>query len=418
MNTNEKNLTGVKGFLNKEFLKRKTEIEPENFDFKFFMQEYYKCWDTRGIYTDLINELEKEIGSPENKDGKITNIGRWLAYKTSDVIYYEDKKKKNESINKFVYFDCDNSNDTCALTKEIYYYLWGWKKYKGKSNFGDSLVWGKDSAMGGDTMNSFATTMIQYFKMLFLDPNINSVMECKNLYDENKEDFIDSFKNSFKSIIEFEKFAKYVSCIGNFVLVPAGFNGYRGTHSCLKDYWDLSLDYLLYAKRSWLECEEKSVKRNKGFKQYINTFFLWDYVESTKDNYEVKDLFPSHKEKLGGTRPLSNEKIYPIEREEYSKFFNNVNKCIRRRGQFMVEMLRIATSDEEGKRDDTEYPEWKEWNVTEIYKKIMKEVFLADTAYPGYKEVVEKIEKTVAGYAYVQDILEELQGKLEINSDK
>lgn len=131
-------------------------------------------------------------------------------------------------------------------------------------------------------MNSFATTLLQYVKAG--GRGVRSVKECRKEYEKG------NFKKEFENA-GLEDFAKYVSCIGNFVLVPAGFNGYRGTHRYLKDYWDLSLDHLAYVKRSWLQHEDKGTTRNDGFPEYINTFFLWDYVD---ENYEVKPLFGSH----------------------------------------------------------------------------------------------------------------------------
>lgn len=136
MGNNEK-ISKLRSFLKEENEKYGTGLE--NYDFKFLMQEYYEYWNKDGKrYEGLIEDIKREIGSLNTENENRTNIGRWLAYKTLDDAY---AKEKNIS---FSYFDCDNSNDTCELTKEIYDTLWGWKKYNEKStDYGDSLVWEK-----------------------------------------------------------------------------------------------------------------------------------------------------------------------------------------------------------------------------------------------------------------------------------
>lgn len=76
------------------------------------------------------------------------------------------------------------------------------------------------------------------------------------------------------------------------------------------------------------------------------------------------------------------------------KWLNNVTQAIRNRGIFMSAMLRIATIDKkydiaELDKDDKIYDGWK---VSNIYKKLMVEVFTLSEAFEGYEEVFTRIK--------------------------
>lgn len=370
-----------------DFLKEETT---EEYDFKLKMKDYYEEYnkpvennDSKKIHDDLLKDIKEQINNEDNF------VSRWFAYKTLE---------KEINGKKYRLFDCDNSNDTCELTKSIYYCLWGWEKEKGARNYwGKLLILPKEkngviNVFGGDTMNSLGTTMIRYMKSVCEElgeggKKIKSVKACKGKW----ESVIDEHKTS-----ELNNFAKNTSCIGNFVLVPYGFNGYRGKHPYIKDYWDLSLDYLAYeGKSAWLSIcndsiEQKVARENKAFVKYINMFFLWDYV---KEKYEVRPLFGSHKEKIGA-KPLSSTDVYPKDEEEFRKYFENVNNYIKRRGLFMAAMLKIAVKYDERKeqlgQDGNDI-----WHVSDIYKYIVEKVFLTDKTYLGYKEVIETIKETI-----------------------
>lgn len=312
--------------------------------------------------------------TPEEYDFKLmqgyngkSSVDKWFAYKT-----LKDG------------FDCD----TCELAKAIYHCLWGWEMESGNS-FRRSPLFQKNlgEGAGGDTMNSLGTTMEKYM-------NKRGVKQCKVQWEKEEA-------GKKAEEIGLENFAKYTSCIGNFVLVPARFNGHRGIHPYIKDYWDLSLDYLAYEEKSaWLSMykepmNQKNAGDNKAFVKYINMFFLWDYVEK---DYEVRPLFASHKDILG-RRPLSRENLFPKiegDKNEFQEFFNNVNMYIKRRGIFMAAMLKIAIefrNAETGLPDNKE--DWSGWDVSVIYKYIVEKVFLADKTYSGYKEIFKAIEGAI-----------------------
>lgn len=349
--------------------------KPEEYDFKQEMKEYYQKYNEKYKHKKILEEIDKKI------DGEKNSVSRWFAYKTLEK---EINKKKYKE------FDCDNSNDTCELTKAIYYCLWGWKKGS-KNNFGKLLTLSEDNIndeFGGDTMNSLGTTLVKYMKE-------KSVKDCKKQWDKE-----------MKRIEEnplFYDFAKYTSCIGNFVLVPAGFNKHRGLHLCIKDFWDLSLDYLAYTeKNQWLPIgkdpiEQEHAGDNRAFVKYINMFFLWDYVN---EKYEVRPLVDCHKERLG-CKPLSPDPgtIFPEDEDGYQKYFENVNEYIRRRGIFMAAMLKIAVKfkDVEIRESNAneKWSAWVGWEVSDVYKYIVKNVFLTNELYADYKAVIKKIISVV-----------------------
>ena len=139
------------------------------------------------------------------------------------------------------------------------------------------------------------------------------------------------------------KYAELTGCLGNFVLVPKGFNGYRGLAGTIKDYWDLSLHELRCDRsgQGWLD------QVDMPFNKYINLFFLWDYVSGKKNGgYRVRPLFKSHeailmREKMVLPRKADGEGAS----DDFSEFTKNANRCILRRGAFMSTMLRISVED-------------------------------------------------------------------------
>lgn len=285
----------------KDFLKD----HPEQFDFKRLMFDYYEHYKRNHTgdakYTELL-EASKKIG--EEKNG----IKRWHYYRTLEKECYDQKEPK------FYLFDCDSWNGTCDLTTEIYTVLWRdapWPADMSKDRF------------GGDTMNSFAIT----FNALASERDT-----CSSYVQ---------YENSPGKFDVLEEYAKRTGCIGNFVLVPKDYNRDRGLSKLLCDYWDLSLDNLRRNRdaRDWLDGVDMT------FYEYVNAFFLWDYVDNT---YHVRPLFPSHETLLKPAHELVLPRKYEQTAiDEFSIFTNNVNTRILRRGLFMVAMLKIADNNKD-----------------------------------------------------------------------
>ena len=339
---------------------------------------------------------------------------------------------KYKGLPKFCDFDCDGTVRKNYLKqgyyswfpREIYRTLWNFQdlcrvkdvefKFYTIRQFGYSC-YTDDMQMGPDTMNSFWITFSAYLISNYGDTyrwnNFKNTVFFKKGENGKQRDRADGIKELIEAdenYIRSEKikeFAEWTHTVGNLILVPAGYNGYRGTHPCIKDYFDLSLDNLLYVRDGKRYLGEDSEIRRQNFIRYINTFFLWDYVD---ENYEVLPLCESHEMQMAAQRKtgvLEAKGVLP-EKEEIDDLCSNIDDRIRRRGLFVVAMLRIAMGiDSDGKDAGLVYnyhgkyrDEWSDWKVSGIYKKIMEEVFLKEQIYEdGYSEIINVIRKKNAG---------------------
>lgn len=319
---NETNLTEIGVFLKKP--------EPEKFDFKDLMREYYEHYAYLHEGDDAYSALLDSLKGMENNSPFI----KWYKYRTLD-------KALDTRIRRF---DCDNWNDTCELTKQIYESLWGWEKEKG-SSFGTAKGF-YSIVLGGDSMNSVATTLRTYFE--------NAV----------KKDCINALAKMFSN---FGNYMRATGCVGNFVLVPANYNRLRGLDNCIHDYWDLSLYDLKQT------AGQKGRLATGGFNKYINFFFLWDYVNPY---YNIKSLFctPENFTSNKAAEIKSNNRVLSdIEINELENFWDNCVWAIERRGIFMTAMLQLQKDNKQ------------------VYEKIRNEVFLSGNCYCGYSQVIDMI---------------------------
>lgn len=254
-------------------------------------------------------------------------------------------------------FDCDGtvSGDYYKqgyyswFMREIYRILWNWQDLCGTDEefknmpikrFAKSCYENID--MGPDTMNSFWTTFCAYlvsflgdtyqwnkFKNTFLfkdgenEGQRERALRLKHDIENQSEERINN-----ENIITF---AQLTHTMGNMVLVPAGYNSYRGTKNYLKDYFDLSLDNLLYSWDYNNYLGKEDAKRRWKFKKYVNVFFLWDYVDNA---YNVSPLCNSHREKMQ-KRTLNHTFVLP-EKNEIDHLCSEVNQRIKRRCLFIL----------------------------------------------------------------------------------
>lgn len=248
---------------------------------------------------------------------------------------YESGKFNNDSValwfeyrNDNLPWDCDgsgrNSNVTCKLARNLYKILWLWEsekdgRYKNAGYF-------ENKEMGPESMNSYfkvLTQMIDIIKPEGKKQYFQTIARKK--WWSNADTKNEGFFNLVKEVLEHDEigtllieYAKLTHTIGNFVLVPSGFN--TGRVSKTDDYWDLSL--------MLLESEEKWMLK-KLLPKYINTFFLWDYVDGEG---KITPFFATH----------SFAKKQPSTIYEALELLQKITKAITRRGYFMVAMLKIA----------------------------------------------------------------------------
>ena len=101
-----------------------------------------------------------------------------------------------------------------------------------------------------------------------------------------------------------------------------------------------------------------------------------------------------------------NESRYKITKENVGIYIKNAKAAISRRSIFMTAMLMLAVEFREEKVDGYQ-DRWPDWKVSNIYKKIVEEVFLANKVYKDSSSVIEKIKEILQGgqYEAVLDIL-------------
>lgn len=326
--------------------------QPWEYDFKFQFNMKLLC----EFIEQKVKRFKQEKISQVNNLTCESAVQRFLRYKSqppNDV------------------FDCDGSGIgdqayLCWLTRTIYRTLWGWEDLADGTDGSEPIMvkryglscFSDRRSMGPETINSFQTTFTEYQKM-------------------EKPDFVNT-----RPLIE--QFARTTHCIGNFILTFQGYNQYVG-----KDYWDIKL-------------REQYLIRHPGlFFQYINTFFLWDYVQP---NGDIKSLFAesfhtctplklletdSHSKYLRGE---AVDSILPTS-SEIRPYLENVNWAIRRRGIFMVAMLELEQKI-----------------GAQIYDKLRSSVFAqADAVYNGYDAVFEAVK----AYLEAESLCTAVQGMLE-----
>lgn len=277
-------------------------------------------------------EYNFEFECEDEEYKQLEPVERYFAYKITpgNTVYekvndYIDKHRRYLKI-----YDADGSGKCFySLVHDIYNKLWGWER--SNETFGnikgDIQDWDSEAFWGCDTMNSVQTILNSFAQQLL--ESISGLPELKGKFSFNYilECWLSNqnFKNCLNREQKFKNFLNAYHTLGNFVLVPAGFNGQRGTslkygERKIDDYWDLSLEYLKGNGYGDFKSED--------FNKYINYFFLWDYV---KKDYSVKPLSPKD----------------PININKMKKFFETATDRIYRRGKFMTAMLIIQSEGEE-----------------------------------------------------------------------
>lgn len=234
-------------------------------------------------------------------------------------------------------FDPDNSTGKCDFTKDIYSQLWGFTYEYGY--FGEIYYFqevdGKKILFGGDCLNSLQTSIFSASKI--------GKVTCLKKMAENEENFLKEMNNS-----PIASMFSVSHAPGNFGLVPAYFNGFRGMNKKIKDYFPQSLKYLTldnvkFSTTERLEAYTRNSKFKDGraknyfqdyssnmFKKYINTMFLWDLI-AYRNNHELYVVDYSGKEIID-TNSAYYEKCL-------ADWACGAKRFIRRRGIFMAVML-------------------------------------------------------------------------------
>lgn len=334
-------------------------------------------------------------------DFQSSNRNRQTINKLLDVV---EKYKSNDAVKRFNNYhsksnkskvDLDDSNGKCPYTRAIYNILWGRNKNdevtifnrNGYSNFRTLKIFDKNSLFGGDTANSVKTLL-------------NSELKTKG-------------ETSLSSVFNPEKFEVFPLLsdyhrIGNFVLVPAYFNSWRGCDKNIEDYFDKSL---LYLQKKGFDSLSRLISKNRRYKdkeklkhkvdnlydnfapddftRYINTMFLWDYVtpDEGNKNYRVNSLRKGDWRK-GNFPPCCEDDHLTVKltKEEFAATINNIRAAISRRSLFVALMLNIALDC-----PHTEKAPDRNWEASDFYQILMKDLFMTNHIYSGWSEIFDKI---------------------------
>lgn len=156
----------------------------------------------------------------------------------------DSTNENNNSIYKYFRYKLDSSSsdcDKCQLAYDIYNRLWNWP-LEGSCNYRLVDLNNSKVLLGADTINSFWTTykiVLQIFYKDYIDDFHKQKENCraqgKVLYEwlkDNKQ--IEAVKEKINQQCEFKiydelcKFAELTHSIGNFTLIPVGFNAVKG----------------------------------------------------------------------------------------------------------------------------------------------------------------------------------------------
>ena len=304
---------------------------------KLFENEKYP-WEY-----DFKNENTNEVYQKESETMKNDVLYKFALYK-NDKMFDTDgtllsPKKKNK----------DNEIFTCQLAREVYRKLFEFKDKIEEANVSRYANCVLGEGYGPDTINTF---MDVGEKLLFSE--FKEKLDDNDPFKKNRsfsKDFLIHTVLEKKLGIggkEKDKILKYlnsITTIGNYCLVPAYFNPFRGTK--FKDYFDLSLVNLKCKKNSdaW-NCKGNIIDwQSEHFNNFINEFFLWDYVKFTNNTYDVKDMFDkSYKSEISKsiTKDVRNNSI---DENTMLTFIDNAVWSIKRRGFFMTLLLEICLAD-------------------------------------------------------------------------
>lgn len=220
----------------------------------------------------------------------------------------EEVKHEKNPVKKFLKykisgssFDCDRSE----LARSLYKKIW---------RLSDEQLANYDS----DTMNSF----YRIYRLLLLAYDI----EQGNSYW--KSSGISNYKLRYKWLLdeydyykeinehkEVQKFAGLTHSIGNFTLVPKGFNTKR--NALFDDYWDITLEYFL---------------KEFGEDTFLQHCQKFKYIGAYLDNSEIQMYWDGH--------AMNNKKLPSnFNTIQILEVIKKINRSIEIRGKEMLQEL-------------------------------------------------------------------------------
>ncbi|MCM1084166.1 MAG: hypothetical protein NC393_07365 [Clostridium sp.] len=212
-----------------------------------------------------------------------------------------------------------------------------------------------DYKLFGDTMNSWSTTLNEFFR-LFGNRYLNNLVVneggrnkgklCVSENDEARDwnDFlsnIDNYKTKNPLPSYVTEFMEVVYTIGNFILVPSEPNFNTERESFTSGYWDLTLlaiyEYYTHGGLAqallgeWAFWFDQYGKGQAGWNKFVEKTFMQPFVEELgKHEYgKPYELWDNH----------FNGKAMPKEEWQFEQFFVNAKVRILERGELIAKEL-------------------------------------------------------------------------------
>lgn len=301
-----------------------------DYDFKrFYNRGYSKLKERIEKKPELIADItDFKIQDLKYKDGKGEEIKNFLRYRLIN------------EINGGTIIDCDNM----AITKEMLSVflkkqLIPIKNASIKDNSSRVFTINESIELETDTMNSFWTLFkkfiddyicsdltiryINYYgkksaklRDYWLLSNFDAIFSDERL---NKIEY--EFPGITECYTEFRKFALLTHSIGNFTLVPRGYNTKR--YAITKDCWDLSLIDL-----------QRKVDIYKWYSEHINVFLYDNYFKNYKYNAKFEEL---KVDLLYANHSFTNK--LPKDITDYKDYLIKINNNISKRGLSIIKII-------------------------------------------------------------------------------
>lgn len=333
------------------------------------VEEWANCRDA--VVYDFVEDTQKNLKDDLSNDYRnLESYEKFCVYKymcgnkpawsrIAELPNALDNAKKFDD--KAKEYQIDDPDSSSVLLQKIYQLLWkdvaeqSFMKQENKKMKG---TWNDSKITASDTMTSATMRFTDAMNASEMKEIINSLQNMGGKIDEIRVTFggagqrwstklciieeavLDKTeRKEFYRIIDnqypaMRNFFELWHTIGNYCLVPEGFNGARSGNYAAHDYWDLTLMkicewYKYYDKRdailaellhirngdkdineiminctNWLEWFEKKGKEvgKDGWRYFVDTLYMQDYVYNEKDGinqdyekyYDVKPFWNKH----------------------------------------------------------------------------------------------------------------------------
>lgn len=326
---------------------------------------------------------EKEDWTVWKEYGNITDIYKKTAL---DVALTCDLRKKEgtdcfgfvkSAQEYFSEYKIEDPDSNSPLLQKIYGMLWEDKYLEGCK---------VSEKIKGETMNSIWTTLYKKYnwsRYTFLSKYVESRCKEERKKSVSEMDFEEVFlkedadKSEFVSNLDeirgLRMFLESTHRLGNFIPVPKGCNGPRGS-GILKDYWDLTLkviyDYYAHKEeyKTDLEyhgniCKIVGAENVDKYKAWLDSFENWDnfvrknYMRAFVNIKEYGAKKYDDNEHYGEPRELWDDHFenffrlkgsaLPEKTEQAEQFFERASFCIHERSLDMIAELEKVLNEEE-----------------------------------------------------------------------